>query len=223
MRRNYKNVIFETLLKHPAGIENFDFIDSTNYQVLFKYGGETMQFTFESSPLSFDIFSYTMTKYTPDFRIEINKDARKFEIILESFKYWLVAHCKDLYDDKAGNDLWTDYKKQAAFSSIKNEDYSNFENFSNHDRASIKLALEEIKGIIIERFTKTDEQIIDLNLRIDYLTEAVGRLNKTDWRGIFLSTIINITVALTLSPKEGQELMNLFLSAIRVMPIIGTI
>lgn len=106
-------------------------------------------------------------------------------------------------------------------STITDKEYVDSDNFTLNERETIKLALNEIKGLINERFATTDYHIEVIDSRIKYLTEGVDRLNKTDWKGIFINTIISLTIALSLDAEKGQELYNLFVQFIQVMPLIG--
>jgi len=54
--------------------------------------------------------------------------------------------------------------------------------------------------------------------RLDYLTQAVDRLNKFDWKSLLISTIISISVALSFDTEKGKQLFNLFKQVFDVIP-----
>ena len=80
--------------------------------------------------------------------------------------------------------------------------------------------LNEIKLLIASRFQATEEQLTVVHNRIDYLVTAVDRLNKIDFKGIFINTIIAIMIALNLDTAKGHELYNLFMQIIQFTPIL---
>jgi hypothetical protein len=53
-----------------------------------------------------------------------------------------------------------------------------------------------------------DVEIIEK--RLLYLSDAVDRLNKTDWYGIAISTLIGISINLSLDTEKGRLLFKLF-------------
>ena len=49
-----------------------------------------------------------------------------------------------------------------------------------------------------------------ISQKLDYLTEAIDRLNKFDWRAVAFSTIMTISATLSLDTEKGSLLIELF-------------
>ncbi len=67
--------------------------------------------------------------------------------------------------------------------------------------------------LVVKTFTPGEEELQVINERLDYLTRAVDRLNRFDWRGVAISTVLSIGTALTLDTEKGRILWGLFQQA----------
>ncbi len=88
----------------------------------------------------------------------------------------------------------------------------NFEDktlFSKDEKIQIKLAINELKFLIIQNFSPNNEEQIIIDNRLDYLIDSVERLNKFDWKSLVLSTIISISISLSLDSEKGRLLFEL--------------
>ena len=72
------------------------------------------------------------------------------------------------------------------------------------------MSINELKGLIINKFELLEEQQKIVNDRLDYLAEASGRLNKFDWKGTLVNTIMSMSIALSLDTEKGKILLKLF-------------
>ncbi len=64
--------------------------------------------------------------------------------------------------------------------------------------------------MVISEFELTRKDIRILDGHIKYLSAAVDRLNKFDWKGVALGTIIAIIIQLTLDTEKGQRIFEFF-------------
>jgi hypothetical protein len=223
MKNIYKNQIFQHLLNHPIGIDNFEVLDNEDlFQLKYKpFPDPFFAFGFTSTH-SFDSFGVLMTFYRPGYPFKNHGNLPfEFHKAFELFKSWLKEVLGRYLEDESTPNMFEEYQKRSNITVIENEDFKVSEVFTLRERESIKLGLNEIKSIIAQRFTATAEQLENTNQRIAYLQEGVDRLNKTDFKGIFINTIISIMIALSLDTQKGQELYSLFMQIIQFMPSIG--
>jgi hypothetical protein len=73
--------------------------------------------------------------------------------------------------------------------------------------------VEEFRLLIVKTFAPPANEMKVVNERLDYLKEAVDRLNRFDWRSVAMSTLIGISTALTLDTEKGRILFGLFQQA----------
>lgn len=80
------------------------------------------------------------------------------------------------------------------------------------------MALRDVRLLIVGRFSPAVPEMESIDDRLDYLTQAVDRLNKFDWKSLLISTIISISVALSFDTEKGKQLFNLFKQVFDVIP-----
>jgi hypothetical protein len=223
MRKAYKNQIFQYLLNHPLGIDNFEVTDDeTSFRLTYKLTEIPFTFSFEASG-DFDYVWPTAVLFEPFFKHqELSQDAVPFESAFEYFKGWIDQHLQEYINDCNEIDLWAEYKARVSALPSNEFDYQDHTTFTKHEKQSIKLALKELSQLILDRFVEDEKHQQIVEERLAYLAESIDRIDhKIDWKGILINTIISITIALTLDPERGQELYNLFVQVLQVFPQLG--
>lgn len=85
----------------------------------------------------------------------------------------------------------------------------NFEN--NEDKFTVR-EYEDLKQRIftlkasISTVGLLPEQITAINTKLDHLTDVAKEMNKFDWKGLFVGTIITIVIQLNVNPQNAQAL-----------------
>jgi hypothetical protein len=77
----------------------------------------------------------------------------------------------------------------------------------------MRLSLEEFKRLLKETFSPDDAQLKAIDGRLDYLSGALDRLNKFDWKSVLISSVVSIGATLSLSPEQGHQLFQLLRQA----------
>jgi hypothetical protein len=94
--------------------------------------------------------------------------------------------------------------------------------FTSNEKEQIREVLEEFKKSVIELFSGEIEPIKDgirnMEEKIDYLCNAVDRLNRFDWKGVARSTAIGIATNLTVDTEMGRQIFMLFQQAFQSIP-----
>lgn len=88
-------------------------------------------------------------------------------------------------------------------------------NFTEEEKESVRRGINRFRQLVKENFKPTSKQEEFINERLDHLSEAVDNLNRFDWRGVALSTLISIAVNLTVDTERGRFLYTLFQQAFR--------
>ena len=223
MKKVYKNAIFTYLLSHPLGLNNFELKeDDTVLQIMYLPFNGLFKYHFIQDPNTFDKFSTSYIVYAPNFPARRSYDVQSvnFNTAFSNFQNWLRVAVEEYINDEKEIDLFEEYQKQSNIAAINEEEYSHLTEFTDGEKKSIQAGLNEIKLLIASRFQATEEQLTVVHNRIDYLVTAVDRLNKIDFKGIFINTIIAIMIALNLDTAKGHELYNLFMQIIQFTPIL---
>lgn len=96
-------------------------------------------------------------------------------------------------------------------------DQDNIVEFTYEERQQVKLALSTFRVRLIETFNPTEEQLRVISERLDYLSGAVDRLNRFDWKEVAVSTLFSIATTLTLDVERGRQLWGMFQQALSTL------
>ncbi|MDP4226999.1 MAG: hypothetical protein Q8907_10095 [Bacteroidota bacterium] len=222
MKNKFKNEIFNYLSTIGLGVERFELKDD-NCQTEIILKDSPLKFIIGTSPESYNWLDYQFVAFSPDFTLsnkfpETNWD--DFKSVFDGFKNWIKYHVEEYIEDIQTDDLWSEYNKGNKTLSFREIEFKNQENFSLDEKAQIKLAINDLKQLIHKSLETTEEEQILINNRLEYLIDAVNRLNKFDWKSVAISTIINISITLTLDTTKGQLLWELFKKVFNVIPIL---
>lgn len=89
--------------------------------------------------------------------------------------------------------------------------------FTPEEKVFIRHALELTEQNIERTFQPTREEMAQVRERLYYLANAVDRLNRYDWKGVFLQTLISIGINLTVDTEGGRLLFETARSAFAVI------
>lgn len=162
---------------------------------------------------SFNDFSVEFIKFAPGFFTESfpnnnNTKSVHFEDVKNLFKDWLINHVVPCREELEYPNYWAILNKRSV--GIKSINTNDNTTFDAHEVPVIQSTLEEVKNQIKESFWLNSQQLPSLEGKIEYLKEGVNRLNKTDWKGILLSTILAIAYDLSLNDERRNMLMGMF-------------
>lgn len=138
------------------------------------------------------------------------------EGVLEIFNNWLEMHVKTYLEELEETDLWEQLEGRVLFGSDPMSNRTSGQ-FSKPEKERIQESLVNFKALIELEYAPTNEQLEVIQDRIDYLSDSVNRLNKTDWQGIAVSAIISISIALNLDTEKGKNLFSLFKQSFAAM------
>jgi hypothetical protein len=222
MKKKFKNEIFNYLSTIELGVERFELVDDNNKaQIILK--DSPLKFIIGTSPESYDWLDYQFITFSPDFKLSDfypDRDWTDFNRVFDGFKGWLKDHVEEYIEDVHTPDLWSEYNKGNKTLSFREIEFENQANFSLDEKAQIKLAINDLKLLIHKSLETSEEEQILVNDRLDYLIDAVNRLNKFDWKSIAISTIMSISIALTLDTSKGQLLWDLFKKVFSIVPML---
>ncbi|MDB5285977.1 MAG: hypothetical protein JWR05_926 [Mucilaginibacter sp.] len=229
MRKGIKNKIFDFVKNTELGLREFDLtfnIDKEDGEedatIEYKQSEGIFKYILFQSPKDFDAFRCYATMFSPGFNVSsCFYDAYvQIDEGLERFQHWIDTELQKYIKEETETDLYEEYLKGVNLVGIDNINYQETDHFSIDQKAQIRMGFQEIKLIIAQNYATTNEQIQLINERIDYLIEAADRLNKTDWKGIFISTIIGMITSLCLDSEKGSQLFDLCIKILHIVPTL---
>lgn len=222
MKKKFKNDIFNYLSANMIEIDKFDLIEDNNRtEILLK--DSPLKFIIGTSPQSYDWLDYQFVTFSPDFALSDiypPNDWVDFKNVFDGFKSWITNHVEEFIEDGQTYDLWSEYKKGNKSLNFREIEFENQESFSFDEKAQIKMAINELKLLIHKSLEISEEEQQLVNDRLEYLIDAINRLNKFDWKSVAISTIMSISIALTLDTTKGQLLFDLFKKVFSIVPML---
>ena len=138
-----------------------------------------------------------------------------FTDVVKAFRNWLEREAKPALANAVAPDLWSDAAASLPeFDELPSDDV---EPFSPEEQAQIRAAIKQFKVLIERDFAPDSEQSRELDARLDYLADALTRLNRFDWKSLALATVIGASTTLSLDTQTGRQLWALFREALRVV------
>lgn len=212
----YKNTLLKLIQESGLDVslftaENNKITDKPDKYFIIKLNNSPIYFAVGPSLGSFNSFYYNSSQFKPGFPFgEYFYTSDSIGTLSIKFNTWLNEVVKPYIDNLNTPDLWEYFKKtrtQTKNSLITPEE---FETFSDDEKQQIRLSLDDFKLSIINNFKPNKEALIAINNRLDYLSTALDKHNKFDWKGIAISTLIAISVELALDPEKTQTLFQIF-------------
>ena len=135
---------------------------------------------------------------------------RPISIIYGYFKKWLTNYALPYINDLSEPDLWSQIGGNPPSPGHLMIGDDETRQFSTGEKQQMKLSMEEFRALLVNRFGPSADALSAIDDRLSYLADAAERLNRFDWRGVALSSLISISGALCLDAQEGKELFEMF-------------
>jgi len=212
----YKNnllaIIQESGLDPNLFIAKDKSIDNNNYFTI-SIRDSKILFAVQPWSGSFESFVYCHSLFRADFPISSRLYAEGWKTLAARFKSWLDSVVKSYLDDISTPDLWHILEETLSHTKYESGTPEDFESFSDEEKAQIRLSLNDFRLLIVKNFNPNKKELAAIDTRLKYLSDAVDKSNKFDWKGIAINTVIAIIIALSLNPEQGNQLFQLFKQA----------
>jgi hypothetical protein len=167
-------------------------------------------FAFRPSVNTFDEFFYRHSLFSPDFPLTMARHLPDIESLRNAFKSWLGGVVQPYLDDTTTPDLWQLMENTRSDTILDAESLDYSKSFSEDEKTRIRLSIDEFRLLIVNTFDPHKKELDAINNRLKYLSDAMDKHNKFDWKGIAISTVISIAVTLSLNPDQFNQLVQLF-------------
>ncbi|MEX2488127.1 MAG: hypothetical protein WD356_01210 [Pseudomonadales bacterium] len=146
---------------------------------------------------------YTKSDYLPEF------GWADIDYVYAVFSEWLERHVEPFIEENEETDLWEQIESDHLLTGdpLSNRDQRTF---SKPEKEKVRIALQQFEALIVAEFSPSPTQLESIQDRLEYLSEGVDRLNRVDWQGIAITTVISISIALNLDTDQGKTLFGLF-------------
>jgi hypothetical protein len=226
LRPRYKNELF-TLLSHSEfSVDNFQFKEepwNDRPASVIAYKETGLRFTVAPQG-SMEYYVFSWTAYAPGFptvRGSHESSPVEFIHIKNEFMRWLGRDVTKYIEDLNEPDLWTAYLGNPIRLDIARINFNEQGAFLQEEIVQIRFALHTLNQLIHDKFNTTEAQQQEVTVRLDYLSNALDRLNRFDWLGTLVNTLITIAIALSLDTERGRQLFELVRGLLKALPTIS--
>ena len=213
--KKYKNKILEVIHEEGFDVEQFKKHEKNvdgSQAAIFQLVNSPLFFMIRTNPDDYHSYDCRYINFSPDFsrsEYEPDRDWGDFEFCYDKFIWWLNNHVKEYQVEMEVPDLWSELQGKPLFETDPLVD-RNADQFNRIEKDKIERALLQFKSMLIEEYKPTEEQLNSIEDRLKYLSDSTERLNKVDWQGVAISTIMSISIALSLDTAKGKHLFDLF-------------
>jgi len=228
MLKRDKNRLLEVIQLSSFDVRHFhvnETLDENDLSVfVITYKDTPFKFTVTTSDFSYYDLDYRRTLMAPGYPLSefsLAESWHDIDTICEALDFWLQNELKDYIEDLNAPDLWAELASGPSIISDSQFEEDTISYFSAEEKKQIKIAINRFRARLIEEFQVTQEHLKLIDRRLQYLANALDRLNRFDWKGVLISTVLGISTALSLDTEQGKVLWNIakeiFSQAIRLL------
>lgn len=223
MLRNYKNALLQEIL--GAGFDRSlfdgqaDHDDDEHPGFRINFGNGRLFFLAQNPNDDFHKFKYRYSSFSPGYpwSDQLPIDYCAFDVLQGAFRRWLADEVRPAVENLAIPDLWKMISAVPTSTGVLALGADSASPFSVEEREQIRLSLQRFRVLIIQNFGPKPDEMAAIEAQLDYLSDAVDRLNRFDWRGVAISTVLGIATTLSLDVERGRLLWGLFQQAFEVL------
>jgi hypothetical protein len=225
MRKKYRNELFALITDSQLPINDFSLKDEIIEDlpaVVIQYKNTPFKFVIRNAKNSYEDFDYQYVPYSPEFIMGgMSEGFVDFDEVHSELDEWIESNIKAYLEDEEESDLWQEFNRGNSTVNLNEINFEEKSNFSKNEKAQLVMAMNELKFLIHKNFDTTNKEQDLVNQRIEYLIDSIDTLNKFDWKGSAISTIISIAISLTLDTEKGKLLFELFKRVLSIIPKIS--
>ena len=173
--------------------------------------GSPLRFAVRPFRGSFEAILYCHSQFSDGFPLSTELYASGWEEKLGPvFAEWLTEVVSPYLDDAATPDMWELLRESSSQARTAVGTPEDFGHFTDEEKLRIRLSINEFRLVVINDFGPNKGQMKAIDDRLKYLSEALDKHNRFDWKGIAINTAIAIGIALSLDTEQGARLLQLF-------------
>jgi hypothetical protein len=194
------NQIFKAIQNAGLNPKEFD-LEDADPKVRLKHKWSKSYFIFGSDGAKY-LGSYAAGD-DPDWPYEVYS----WETLMKRISRWLEEVKRDLETP----DLWGELQREAELLGIASDEAARNTPFTADEQKEIVGKLQELEEYVRITYSLSSEQMRILDAKINYLIDALGRLGRTDWRGVFVGTIVSYVLTVAIPPESARSIFMTFM------------
>jgi hypothetical protein len=136
-------------------------------------------------------------------------DAYIWPKVIDHVNEWATRVKKDLETP----DLWAELQREPKLLGVGPDLHIENTPFTPEEKKEITELLQKGGEYVEQTYPLSDSERLEWRAQLAYLTEAVHRLGRRDWRGLLISTLIEFVFYVAPEPAAARDMVFTFLKA----------
>jgi hypothetical protein len=195
----YEIIVSSNLNPQHFKIELMKSKKSANeYATLVKYKNSDYYFIFDTI-LNYKYPYYVI--YSPGDTVYFHESyATEWNNLIKYFSIWIIY----LFREVNSPHYWERFEKEINELNLIGDEYSD-EKFSVYEYEDLKIKIDILKNDI-SKIDIGKGSINVINKKLDEITELAKTMNKFDWKSLFIGTIVNLIIQLSIAPENTKSI-----------------
>jgi hypothetical protein len=203
-----KNILLEIAKKSKIPLSRFE-IETKGLIFIINLPETHLKFRVRQVSANRDSYAVYYIEFEPDFPEATVKFVNK-RTVSTVFRKWLTEHAEPYLDRLESPNKWAELDRTKRLFSHKSFTEEDFKKFEGSEKEQIRESLSEYRDILEKELKPVKEDLEFIKERLDYLANSLDRLNKYDWKGVSISTIIGIITNMTVDAATAGRLYEIF-------------
>ena len=180
----------------------------------FKYPDVEAEYRIEHSSGSYFVVGGDVGQYVGSYLVvgevpEMTYEAYTWSTVIDRANGWAGRVKRDIETP----DLWAELQGEAKLLGAGPDQHVENTQFTLEENKEITELLQKSSDYVKQKYPLSEAEIRELHAQIAYLTEAVNRLGRRDWRGLLISTLIEFAFYVAPEPAAARDMLFTFLNA----------
>ena len=166
-------------------------------------------------PESWDHYACEWVTFSPAFTSDKPRSTTfvSFSVVATSFRAWLRQHAAPFLAEESARDPWSQLGQEETFPGLSLSPPVDDDVFTPTEQIALAEALARFRNLALAEFKLEERQLRMLDERLAYLSAAIPRVTRFDWKNLALSSLVTVVTALSLNSDQGRQLLSLFRQA----------
>jgi len=156
--------------------------------------------------------TYTVRYVAGDGPLE-HRDGLSWYRLKERVEAWL----REVKTDLEMPDRWAELRRARDILFVVPGEVADNTPFNSEEKAAIKRQLREFRELAKDRWSLSGDRLAALDANVDYLVDAVDRLERFDWRNAFAGAFIGLLVSAVFPPDSVREVLVMLVQSVRLI------
>ncbi len=204
LQRSQKNAIITAIRAIDLDPSEFTLDDSSTTEIKITHQRSSWWFVVKGGP------GHYIGRYTLAEGLDRPYEVYSWQSFLPRVEDWLDSLKRDLDTP----DLWAELRREAELLGAGSNRVTENTPFTPDEQKEIAARLDKLAKDVSHALSLSGVQMKALEVRLDYLVDALGRLGRKDWLNAFIGVTLAYMLSVALPPESARGILLTFLRSI---------